>query len=170
MISDDAGLRQRTEENKHGHSEEESPSATAAASHDPLVTGFPLSAEIDDTTLNGKRERPYLPSCYNVYDKIKGSIHLAFLSHVCFILATIFYLKLSLATLNWWIYAKRIGIPEEVLDEDTDEVWTEWANENGAENLLNRWNKYNAHNELLYILGALFFVFVGLVNRGSDTI
>lgn len=148
-------------------SEEQHEQASSDVIAEPLTgSGATLSAEIGDsiTTHHDQRKRPYLPSCYNIYDKIKGSIYLAFLSHACFILATIFYLKLSISTLNWWMYAKRIGIPEEVLDEDTDEVWTEWASENGADNLLTRWNKYNAHNELLYILGALFFVFVGLLD------
>lgn len=154
MISEEADqrLRQVTED-EVAEKYEESPVACM-----PLVTdGVPLSDEIDH-----ERKRPYLPSCHNVYDNIKGSIHLAFLSHLCFILASFFYLKLALATLNWYLYTKRRGVPADVVYEDTDEVWTNYTSENGPDYLHDKWEAYSLKYELLYILGALFFVFVGL--------
>ena len=145
MTSEEAGLRQE----KATHYEDDAPESFV-----------PLAAEIDDN--HQERKRPYLPSCYSLYDKIKGSIYLAFLSHLCFILASLFYLKLALVTLQWYLYTKRMGVPEDVVNEDTDEAWNSWTSENGADNILDDWEAYSLKYELLYILGAIFFVFVGL--------
>ena len=136
MILDEAGLRQIAEDIEQAEEYEESPPESCM----PLtIESVPLSAEIDD---NPERKRPYLPSCYNVYDKIKGSIHLAFLSHLCFILASLFYLKLALVTLNWYLYTKRRGVPQDILDEDTEEVWTSWTSENGVDYIFDKWEAY----------------------------
>jgi hypothetical protein len=155
MISEEAGLRQRAEEQQE--EQEESPEC-----HKLTMDGVPLSAEIDEVPKG--RRRPYLPSCYSIYDKIKGSIYLAFLSHACFILASAFYLKLALVTLDWYLYTRRLGVPEEVLDEDTEEAWTTWTSESGADYMLDKWEAYRVEYELFYILGALFFVFVGVLD------
>ncbi|KAK1748175.1 hypothetical protein QTG54_000114 [Skeletonema marinoi] len=158
MILDEAGIRQIAEDIEQAEEYEESPPESCM----PLtIESVPLSTEIDD---NPERKRPYLPSCYNVYDKIKGSIHLAFLSHLCFILASLFYLKLALVTLNWYLYTKRRGVPQDILDEDTEEVWTSWTSENGADYIFDKWEAYRLEYELFYIMGALFFVFVGLLD------
>ena len=155
VVSEEAGLRKRTDDDEQLEEKPES--------HKPLTMDtVPLSAEIDDA--NNERKRPYLPSCYNVYHKIKGSIYLAFLSHLFFILASILYLKLALVTLNWYLLTKRLGVPEDVLDEDTDEVWTSWTSENGADYILDKLAAYRIEYELLYILGALFFAIVGLLD------
>ena len=69
MTTEEAGLRQENAT----HYEDDAPESFV-----------PLAAEIDDN--RQERKRPYLPSCYSLYDKIKGSIYLAFLSHLCFIL------------------------------------------------------------------------------------
>ncbi len=158
MIPEENSLRLRQvaeDEDEQAEKHEESSGSCL-----PLVMdGVPLSAEIDH-----ERKRPYLPSCHIVYEKIKGSIHIAFLSHLCFILASIFYLKLALATLNWYSYTKRHGVPAEVVYEDTSEVWANYTSENGSDDLLDEWEAYSLKYELLYILGALFFVFVGLLD------
>ena len=145
MTTEEAGLRQE----KATHYEDDAPESFV-----------PLAAEIDDNYQ--ERKRPYLPSCYSLYDKIKGSIYLAFLSHLCFILASLFYLKLALVSLNWYLYTKRMGVPEDVVNEDTDEAWNSWTSENGADIIFDDWEAYSLKYELLYILGAIFFVFVGL--------
>lgn len=154
MISEEADLRLRqVTEDGQVEKHEEPPAACV-----PLVIdGVPLSAEIDH-----ERKRPYLPPCHNIYDNIKGSIHIAFLSHLCFILASFFYLKLALATLDWYLYTKRQGVPAGVVYEDTDEVWSSYTSENGKDYLQDKWEAYSLKYELLYILGALFFVFVGI--------
>jgi len=132
-------------------------------SHEPLTvedSPFSLSAEIDNGHV---RKRAYLPSCFNLYDKIKGSIYLAFISHLCFILASAFYLKLSLLIMDWNLFAKRTGIPEEVFHADTDEIWISWLSErNEAGYIFDKRQSYNAQYELLYILGSIGFVFVGI--------
>lgn len=155
MISEEAGLRQVKEDEAEKH-EDGAPESCMPLAMDSV----PLSTEIDDNY--EERKRPYLPSWYSLYDRIKGSIYIAFLSHICFILASIFYLILALVALNWYLYTKRLGIPEDVVNEDTDEVWTNWTSENGVDYILDKWEAYNLKYEMLYILGALLFVFVGL--------
>ena len=137
MISEEAGLRQVKEDDEAHKHEDDAPESCM-----PLaMNSLPLSAEIDDNYK--ERKRPYLPSWYGFYDKIKGSIYIAFLSHFCFILASIFYLKLALVTLNWYLYTKRLGVPEDVVNEDTDELWTSWSSENGEDYILDKWEAYN---------------------------
>jgi len=156
MVSKETGLRQKIDE------QEEEKHEQLPEYHTPLtMDSVPLSTEIDDVS---GRSGPYLPSCYRVYDKIKGSIHLAFLSHSCFILASAFYLKLALITLNWYLYTRRLGVPEEVLDEDTEEVWKSWTFTSGEDYMLDEWKAYRVEYEFFYIMGALFFVFVGFLD------
>eukprot|EP00584_Thalassiosira_punctigera_P008552 CAMPEP_0172533968 /NCGR_PEP_ID=MMETSP1067-20121228/6502_1 /TAXON_ID=265564 ORGANISM="Thalassiosira punctigera, Strain Tpunct2005C2" /NCGR_SAMPLE_ID=MMETSP1067 /ASSEMBLY_ACC=CAM_ASM_000444 /LENGTH=275 /DNA_ID=CAMNT_0013318693 /DNA_START=104 /DNA_END=928 /DNA_ORIENTATION=- len=123
------------------------------------------SASSLESSPNNVRRIPYLPSCDFVL-KCRGSIRLAFLSHACFLTASLFYLKLSLADLAWVQTARRYNVPGEILDEDDDEVWEDWADANpkngsAVEDLR---DEYDAQSRLLYVLGAAFFAFVGVLD------
>ncbi|KAL7542507.1 hypothetical protein ACHAWF_007191 [Thalassiosira exigua] len=112
-----------------------------------------------------RRRSPYLPSC-PFLDSCKGSLKLAFLSHACFLSACVAYVVLSLVELNWVTYTKERHVPDEVLDADDDEAWTQWETKAGAggAEVAQEVDHYDARSFWLYVLGALFFVFVGIID------
>ena len=111
-----------------------------------------------------RRRCRYLPSF--ITKTFKGSLAIAFLSHACFITASLFYVKLSFVLLAW-VQDETVNehVPKEVLGEDDDIVWSDWAsgNENGAAIQDMRENYYRQY-KFLYVMGAFFFVLVGVLD------
>jgi hypothetical protein len=83
-------------------------------------------------------------------------------SILCFLMGSLFYLKLSFLNLGWLKYMSG-HVPESLVDEDDDEVWSQWAakDENRAEILEVRENYYDQY-ELFNILATSTFVAMGL--------
>ena len=99
---------------------------------------------------------------YTTLTKGKGSIKLAFLSHACFIIGSLFYLRLAFLDLSWVQTTTKYNVPSDILEEDDDAVWYNWANTNSNNNVEAQRSAYNTQFEIVSILGALSFVFVGI--------
>lgn len=101
----------------------------------------------------------------------KGSILLAFLSHLCFVIASLFYIKLSFVQLEWIKYTMvENDLTTEILNTDDDVVWSTWANENQGEYRepptylqLTRLT-YGDDYTMWCTRGAAFFVLVGILD------
>ena len=121
----------------------------------PMDTSLSLAND-DECT----QRRHYLhPVCM----KFKGSIHFAFLSHVCFIIASVFYVKLGFLNLTW-VKDTTDRIPREVFFEDDDAIWTSWAKQNKDDFIVDERESYFYQSKLLYTLGAFYFVVVGILD------
>eukprot|EP00571_Detonula_confervacea_P006375 CAMPEP_0172324408 /NCGR_PEP_ID=MMETSP1058-20130122/51325_1 /TAXON_ID=83371 /ORGANISM="Detonula confervacea, Strain CCMP 353" /LENGTH=193 /DNA_ID=CAMNT_0013040683 /DNA_START=22 /DNA_END=600 /DNA_ORIENTATION=+ len=119
--------------------------------------------ELTCSSTNQRRRRPYL-NILAIVRKCKGSLHLAFTSHFCFILASLFYVRLAFVDLAWVQDTRNnYHVPAEVLDEDDDEIWSDWASSNENGTIVEDMREdYYVQSKLLYILGAAFFVLVGI--------
>ncbi|KAL3766790.1 hypothetical protein ACHAWU_007453 [Discostella pseudostelligera] len=107
----------------------------------------------------------------NLLHYFKGSIHLAFLSHLCFVIASLFYIKLSFIQLSWIQYTMiENDLTTEILMTDDDVTWNTWANENQGE--YREAPTYLQLTRLTYgddytkwcTRGAAFFVLVGTLD------
>ncbi len=79
---------------------------------------------------SGSRRR----CCSRLARYCKGSVYLAFLSHFCFVIASLFYIKLSFVQLDWIQYTMvKNDLTTEILNTDDDVSWTTWAYENQGE-------------------------------------
>jgi hypothetical protein len=107
----------------------------------------------------------------SIFHYFKGSIHLAFLSHLCFVIASLFYIKLSFIQLSWIQYTMiENDLTTEILMTDDDVTWNTWANENQGE--YREAPTYLQLTRLTYgddytkwcTRGAAFFVLVGTLD------
>ncbi|KAL7441400.1 hypothetical protein ACHAXH_009074 [Discostella pseudostelligera] len=101
-----------------------------------------------------------------LFHYFKGSIHLAILSHLCFVIGCLFYIKLSFIQLRWIQYA----VIENDLTTDDDLLWNQWANENPVQYRkppthlqLNRLTYGNEYTKW-YSGGAALFTLVGVLD------
>lgn len=106
--------------------------------------------------------------------------HLAFVSHFCFIFASLFYLKLSVTNISWYQETHyKYAIPSTVLEEDDDDIWHEWeggsltADDNfdnddtleyGDSIIETARHIYNTQDKFYTICGASFFVISGILD------
>lgn len=82
-------------------------------------------------------------------------------SVLCFLLGSIFYFRLSFLDLVWMKYV-RDHVPEILADEeDDDEIWTQWAAEHNAADVLEVRDDYYEQYELFHKLGVTAFVVMG---------
>lgn len=111
-----------------------------------------------------RQQGPYLPT-FDVHKRCKGSIHLAFLSHACFVTASLFYVRLSFVSLAWIRFANSNSVPREILDADDDEAWDDWADsaQNGSA-VTEMGDEYDEQFKMLTVLGSTFFVLVGVLD------
>jgi len=130
-----------------------------------------LSIESINSDSKHKRRRHhrcyYCPNYINntIISKCKGSIYLAFISHVCFITASLFYLKLAFVELSWFHYTSDNDIPNNLLGEDDDEIWSNYiAKNNNNSSIEDTRDSYYIESKQSYSLGAIFFVFVGILD------
>ena len=122
-----------------------------------------IDSEQSITVLN---RPPYLPcsTSFEAYRlKFKGSIRLAFLSHACFITASLFYVMLGFLNLAWFNDTKD-RIPHDMIWSKDDEVWASWAAENNDDTIINERDMHVYQTKLLYTLGAIGFVAVGFLD------
>lgn len=99
-----------------------------------------IDAASMDTQELQQRRGPYFPNV-DVKRRCKGSIHLAFLSHGCFITASLFYIKLAFVEVSWLEYTKANEDPDGALIDS-----------------------YVLESKSFYTLGAAFFVLVGALD------
>lgn len=103
--------------------------------------------------------------------------YLAFVSHFCFIFASLFYLKLSVTNISWYQDTHyKYAIPNTVLEEDDDDIWHEWegGTPTADDNIDNddtleygvietARHIYNTQYKFYTICGASFFVISGIL-------
>jgi hypothetical protein len=110
--------------------------------------------------------------------------YLAFVSHFCFIFASLFYLKLSFTNISWYQDTHyKYAIPNSVLEEDDDDIWHEWegGTPTTADDYIGNNNDddtleyddyiietarriYNTQYKFYTICGASFFVISGILD------
>jgi hypothetical protein len=117
---------------------------------------------------------PNLPAFFRL-DRYENSTRLAFLSHFCFVSASLSYLLLAFANYAWFRVARiRFGLPGEVLDEDDDGAWREWdaGDDKYSSAVEDAREGYNARYKLLNVSGAALFVVCGTLDwvRLLDTL
>ncbi|KAL7460120.1 hypothetical protein ACHAXS_000586 [Conticribra weissflogii] len=95
--------------------------------------------------------------------RFKGSIHLAFLSHACFIVASLFYIALGVVHLSWFNDTKG-KIPNDLMHKDDDQIWEDWANGSENEYIIDLREQHRLQTKMLYTIGAYFFVVVGVLD------
>jgi hypothetical protein len=133
--------------------------------------GHPLQDKpIIKNNINSHRIN-YGGCCSGITRHFKGSIHLAFLSHVCFVIASLFYIKLSFVQLDWIKYTMVDNdVPSDMLITDDDVSWSTWETENQGEYreptpILERMRlTYGDEYTTWCTLGASFFVLVGALD------
>mmetsp|Transcript_14172 Transcript_14172/g.21357 ORF Transcript_14172/g.21357 Transcript_14172/m.21357 type:complete len:297 (+) Transcript_14172:72-962(+) len=81
-------------------------------------------------------------------------------SVLCFLLGSIFYFKLSFLDLVWMKYV-RDHVPESLADEDDDKIWSQWAAEHNAADMLEVRDDYYEQYELFLKLGVTAFAVMG---------
>jgi len=104
---------------------------------------------------------------YRIKRAFKHSLPLAFLSHICFLIGSILYLKLALVDLAWAQYARHNHVSVDVEEDDdsadsADEPspLSEWQDP-GVEAMR---EAHDVQSQWLYTAGALFFTCVGLLD------
>ena len=120
-------------------------------------------AELNDDQQHAATILGYTQKCWDSSARSKWITDYR-ISTICFVLGSIFYLRLSFLTLDWFIYV-RDHVPESLLYEDDDEAWSKWAadeEEKRAEILEARY-AYHGRHALIYYLAATSFAVQGLV-------
>lgn len=104
----------------------------------------------------------------------KRTAYLVYLSHVCYVLGSIFYLQLSIVSFRWGRYTRDHRVPQNVLDEDNDEIWEEWSYENKRADILDVREVYWVQYVRANVLGACSYAAMGFVemcmNRNGNTL
>ena len=114
---------------------------------------------------NTNRKCYYYCPNFNIISKFKGSIHIAFLSHGCFITASLFYLKLAFVHITWLQYTSNNDIPKYVSNQDDDATWYDYTdNTTNGNSIEDARDEYYIQYKLYYLLGAVFFVFMGILD------
>ncbi len=115
------------------------------------------------------RRRHYC--CPTLQSKCVNSVFLAILSHGCFVVASLAYVKLSYIQLDWLRYVLVYNdVPPSLLNMDDDAVWRSWASAN-EERYTARTNDFRDVRVEYYdeyaswcVWGASFFVMVGILD------
>ena len=115
------------------------------------------------------RRRHYC--CPTLQSKCVNSVFLAILSHGCFVVASLAYVKLSYIQLDWLRYVLVYNdVPSSLLNMDDDVVWRSWASAN-EERYTARTNDFRDVRVEYYdeyaswcVWGASFFVVVGILD------
>ncbi|KAL3808485.1 hypothetical protein ACHAXA_000917 [Cyclostephanos tholiformis] len=109
--------------------------------------------------------------CPQIQSKCLGNIYIAFLSHGCFVIASLAYVKLSYVELSWLQYALIYNdVPYEMLNEDDDATWRSWVMSNQGRYAVQSYSFDDARREYYdeyttyCTWGATFFVFVGVLD------
>ncbi len=82
-------------------------------------------------------------------------------SVLCFLLGSVLYFRLSFLNLEWERY-KRDHVPDKLVGVDDDSIWSQWAAEHDAANMLEARNTYYERYELFHKLAVSAFVFMGI--------
>lgn len=82
-------------------------------------------------------------------------------SVLCFLMTSVFFLRLSFLNLEWDKYV-RDHVPEILVDVEDDAIWSQWAAEHDAADMLAVRNTYNKQYERFEELAACSFLFMGL--------
>jgi len=139
------------------------------------VITSPLNASIaptpdEELSLKDGQNKPTINCrsiCKNIIGiirpRFKGSIQLAFLSHVCFIIASLFYIALGAVHLTWYKDTKG-RIPDDLMHKDDDQLWADWANDSENEYIIDLREHTRQQTKMLYTIGAYFFVVVGFLD------
>ncbi len=127
--------------------------------------------DLDKNQQEGAKELGYDQKSWNNYQATsKNKTYLLYLSHLCFVLGSIFYLRLALISIQWDQYIRAHHVPLNVLVEDDDDIWEKWSHENDRADILefreDYWIQYERNN----VLGAFSFAVMGLVELYWDRI
>ena len=112
-----------------------------------------LSIDLQQENSNNKNRKCYYycPN-FNIISKFKGSIHIAFLSHGCFITASLFYLKLAFVHITWLQYTSNNDIPKYVSNQDDDATWYDYTdNTNNGNSIEDARDEYYIQYKLYYL-------------------
>ena len=131
--------------------------------------------DLDKKQQEGAKEMGYDQKSWNNYQATwKNKTYLLYLSHLCYVLGSIFYLKLAMVSIRWDQYVRAHRVPQNVLVEDDDDIWEEWSHENGRADILefreDYWIQYERNN----VLGAFAYAIMGFLelflDRSSSTL
>lgn len=129
-----------------------------------LASTLSIDLQQQQDNKNNRKCYYYCPN-FNIISKFKGSIHIAFLSHGCFITASLFYLKLAFVQITWLRYTSKNDIPTYVSNQDDDATWYDYTdNTTNGDSIEDARDEYYIQYKLYYLLGALFFVFMGILD------
>jgi len=82
-------------------------------------------------------------------------------SVLCFLLGSVLYFRLSFLNLEWEKYV-RDHVPETLVGVDDDAIWSQWAAEHDAPDMLEVRNTYYQQYKLFHKLAVSALVFMGL--------
>jgi len=125
--------------------------------------------DLDKNQLQGAKVMGYDETSWNnLLLARKNSTYLLYLSHLCFVLGSIFYFQLSIVSIRWDQYVRDHRVPQNVLDEDDDDIWEEWSYDNNHAAILefreDFWVQYERNN----ILGAFSYAAMGFIGLYSN--
>jgi len=125
--------------------------------------------DLDNDQQQGAKEMGHDESSWNNLQVTrKNSTYLLYISHLCFVLGSFFYLQLSIVSMRWDQYVRDHHVPQNVLGEDDDDIWEEWSHENNHADILefreDFWVQYERNN----ILGASSYAAMGLIEMYSN--
>jgi len=138
------------------------------------VISSPRSNNLDEDCNAAGRCHPFRRRhycCPTIQSKCANSVFLAILSHGCFVLASLAYVKLSYVQLDWLRYVLVYNdVPSSLLNMDDDAVWRSWAYAN-EERYTARTDAFRDVRVEYYdeyaswcVWGASFFVLVGILD------
>ena len=128
-----------------------------------------INVEDCDAGCHPFRRRHYC--CPTLQSKCAGSVLLAILSHGCFVVASLAYVKLSYIQLDWLRYVLVYNdVPSSLLNQDDDASWRAWASAN-EERYSARTSAFHGVRAEYYaeyaswcVWGASFFAAVGVLD------
>jgi len=131
--------------------------------------------DLDEKQQEGAKEMGHdQKSWNNAQATWKNNTYLLCLSHLCFVLGSIFYLRLAMVSIQWDQYIRAHRVPLNVLAEDDDDIWEEWSHEHDRADILEYREDYWVQYERNNVLGAFSYAVMGfvelLLNRSSCTL
>lgn len=125
--------------------------------------------DLDKNQQQGAEEMGYDEHSWNNLKATRRrSMYLLYLSHLCFVLGSLFYFQLSMVSIRWDQYTRDHRVPQSVLDEDDDDTWEEWSYENNHSDILEVREDYWVQYERNNVLGAFSYAAMGFIEMCSN--